>query len=151
MKPVLVIGLGNPLMGDDGVGCQVAESLASDPRLPPGVEAVCGGTDLLRCANLMEGRERAIVLDAIDDGAPPGTVADIDCEAGGPDTQEHAHHLSAVQSVRLLRMTVTPRVRLLGISVVSAGLSTALSPAIQSCMPQIVDRVLEELKWNSST
>jgi len=62
MKPVVVIGLGNPLMGDDGIGWHVAERLATDPRLPSGVEAIQGGTDLLRCAARIEGRRRAILI-----------------------------------------------------------------------------------------
>jgi hydrogenase maturation protease len=151
MKPVLVIGLGNPLMGDDGVACRVAESLASDPRLPGHVEIVCGGTDLLRYAGRMEGRERVVLLDAVDDGAPPGTVSVLDYEAGADDGQDHAHHLSAVQSIRLLRLAMNVPVTLLGISISSAGMKPALSAALEGSVPQILNRVLEELKWNSST
>ena len=77
MKPVAVIGLGNPLMGDDGIGWHVAERLAADPRLPDGVEAIQGGTDLLRCAARIEGRRRVIVVDAVRDDAAPGTVSEI--------------------------------------------------------------------------
>ena len=57
MKPHLVIGLGNPLVGDEGVGCLLAERLASDPRLPEDIEVIDGGADLLGCADRMSGRD----------------------------------------------------------------------------------------------
>jgi Ni,Fe-hydrogenase maturation factor len=46
MKPLLIVGLGNPLMGDDGVGAVLAESLAGHTD----ADLLIGGTDLLRCA-----------------------------------------------------------------------------------------------------
>ena len=144
MKPLLVIGLGGPLMGDDGIGGHVAERLAADPRLPAGVDVICGGTDLLGCVGAIEGRERVVVIDAVLDGAEPGTVSPI--EDGIEQGQEHAHHLSVTQAVALLGMTTTARFRLLGVSVAFAGAQPALSPALTARIPAILDRVLEELR-----
>ncbi len=144
MKPRLVIGLGNPLMGDDGVGCRVAERLAADPRLPPGVEVISGGTDLLRCAGQIEGRTSVLVVDAVQTGAEPGSVQEIDPQI--PDRQDHAHHLSAAQALTLLRMLTPAPVRLLGIAVRSAACEPDLSPALAARVPSILDRLLEELK-----
>jgi hydrogenase maturation protease len=146
MKPTLVIGLGNPLMGDDGVGWHVAERLAGDPRLPESVEVMCGGTDLLRCGGQMEGRSRVIFIDAIQDDAPLGSVLVFGENFSEMDSrQEHAHHLSAVQAIQLLKMMVAAPVRLLGISISSAVTRTELSPAVDGRMPSILDRVLQEL------
>lgn len=122
MKPELVIGLGNPLMGDDCVGHIVAERLADDPRLPEGVEVLCGGTDLLRCAGQMAGRRRVIVIDALQDGGEPGEIvavkqADVELDPH----QAHAHHLSAVQAMRLLDMNSPTPFLLLGVSIPSAA------------------------------
>ena len=63
MKPNLVLGLGNPLMGDDGIGCVLAERLASDPRLPADTEVLVAGSDLLRFAGRMEYRQRVILIE----------------------------------------------------------------------------------------
>lgn len=146
MKPLLVIGLGNPLMGDEGVGWHVAERLSGDPRLPAGAEAVCGGTDLLRYADSMEQRRRVIVVDALRDDAEPGSVWRLDDAPGGLDgRQENAHCLSAVQAIQLLRMTVTAPITLLGISIPCANVQTGLSPEVAARMPTILDRVLREL------
>jgi len=143
MKPQLVIGLGNPLMGDEGIGWHVADRLAADPRLPAGAEAITGGTDLLGCAGRIEGRQRVVVVDAILDDAEPGSVSvgigDLE------ERQEHAHHLSVAQAVKLLQLITPARFTVLGVSVRAAGLGEELSPALAARLPAIVDRVLEEL------
>ncbi len=152
MKPTLLIGLGNPLMGDDAVGQAVAARVASDSRLPEDVEVVCGGTDLLRYAGRMEGRSRVIVIDALEDDAEPGSIMVFDGAARGlDDRQEHAHHLSAVQCLRLLQMTVPARFTLLGISVPSVRMESQLSDLVERRMAAMVDRVFQEIRWTSST
>jgi len=146
MKPLLAIGLGNPLMGDDGVGCVVAERLASDPRLPECTEVICGGSDLLRYAGQMEGRNRVLVIDAMQDDTEPGSVLIFEGARSGLDErQDNAHHLSAVQAIRLLEMTKSVPCTLLGISVSSVAIGTALSPTVDARLPVILDRVLQEL------
>ena len=148
MKPVLVIGLGNPLMGDEGIGWHVAECLASDARLPEYTEVICGGTDLLRYSEAMEGRSRVVLIDAIENGSEVGSVTLFDEDFGGlEDHQEHAHHLSAIQAVKLLRLTVPARFTLLGISISSARRDAELSPSMAARVPAILRQVLENLRW----
>jgi len=151
MKPLLAIGVGNPLMGDDGVGCVVAEHLASDPRLPECAEVIRGGPDLLRYAGQMEGRRRVVVIDAVQGDTEPGSVVIFDGACSGLDErQDHAHHLSAVQAIRLLEMTTSVRCSLVGISVSSVAAGAGLSPAVNARMPAILDRVLRELGRGSA-
>jgi hydrogenase maturation protease len=146
MKPLLAIGLGNPLMGDEGIGWHVAERLAGDPRLPEHAEVICGGTDLLRYAGEMEGRSRVVLIDAIEDGSEMGTVTVFDRDFPGlEEHQEHAHHLSTIQAVRLLRLIVPTRFTFIGISIASARLEPALSPPMAARMPTILEQVLENL------
>ena len=146
MKPVLAIGLGNPLMGDEGIGWHVAERLAGDPRLPEHVEVICGGTDLTRYAGEMDGRSRVVLIDAIEDGSDTGTVTVFDGDFRGlEEHQEHAHHLSAIEAVGLLRLIVPTGFTLLGISISSARLEPALSPSMAARLPEILEQVLENL------
>jgi hydrogenase maturation protease len=70
----LVIGLGNPLMGDDGFGLAVLGELRERWRMPREVELVDGGTWGMRLLPLMDEAERVLFLDAVDRGASPGTV-----------------------------------------------------------------------------
>jgi hydrogenase maturation protease len=146
MKPRLVIGLGNPLMGDDGVGCVVAERLAKDPRLPADVEVICGGSDLLRSAAQIEGRSSVLVVDALQDGASPGSVAVFAGSCSGlEERQPHAHRLAAAQAIGLLQITTPARFVLLAVSVASAAIGSGLSSAVAARVPAILDRVLQEL------
>jgi hydrogenase maturation protease len=68
-----VIGLGNPLMGDDGFGLAVLAELSERWRLPDDAELVDGGTWGIRLLPLLDGAERVLFLDAVDRGAEPGT------------------------------------------------------------------------------
>jgi hydrogenase maturation protease len=147
MKPDLVIGLGNPLMGDDGAGAAAAELLASDRHLTSQVDVISADTDVLSCANRMEGRRRVLLIDAIE-GEVPGRISvlrDSPPLAG----QQHAHHLSAPAMLALLRQ-VTPTLReteftWILVTVNSASLGMQLSPEVAAAIPRVVERVREEL------
>jgi Ni,Fe-hydrogenase maturation factor len=72
-ETVLVLALGNPLMGDDGIGVRVVEELKGR-ELPSGVALADGGTTGLALVGLMEEYQRVIAVDAADMGQPPGCV-----------------------------------------------------------------------------
>lgn len=74
-----VIGLGNPLLADDGVGLVLLEHLRADGW--PDVEMVDGGTWGLSLLPLLADCDRVLVLDAVKAGNPPGTVV----QGGGHD------------------------------------------------------------------
>ena len=69
----LVLGLGNVIMGDEGVGVHVVRALTQHP-LPPGVECLDGGTGGFILLEPLEQADRIILIDATDDGRPVGTV-----------------------------------------------------------------------------
>src|SRR5262245_6447568 len=75
---VVVIGLGNPLMGDDGLGIAVLERLRTEYVLPAEVELVEGGTWGLNLLPVIEVAESLILIDAIDTGVAPGTPARVE-------------------------------------------------------------------------
>ena len=142
MKPLLIVGLGNPLMGDDGVGALVVESLAGQVD----ADVLIGGTDLLRYTGEMEGRERVILIDAvpIDAGSDAvGTIVVTD-EDPPEGTPAGAHTLSAPAAVRLLRQLM-PEVRFTWIlaGVGSARAGEGLSPELAAAVPRLRERVME--------
>jgi hydrogenase maturation protease len=150
VKPHLVIGLGNRLMGDEAVGWHVIDRLARHPRLPQDAELFWGGTDLLACASQMEGRSRITLVDALLDPSRVGKVMVFtDGLEGLEDRQGHAHHLSVIQAIKLLRLAsptiASSSLRLIAIAIESAYLQMELSPGLESKMPQILERVLQEL------
>ena len=150
MKPHLVIGLGNPLMGDEGVAFHLVEALRQDPRLPEDVELLWGGADLVGCADKMTGRTRVTLLDALLDPSDPGALCIFDGDFSGLDTgQPSAHQLSAVGAIELLRIADPSlrdvRFKLLAIAVSSVEMRPELSPALAAKLPRLLDQVLTEL------
>ena len=69
----LVLGLGNVIMGDEGVGVHVVRALTQHP-LPAGVECLDGGTGGFILLEPLQNADRIILVDATDDGQPVGTV-----------------------------------------------------------------------------
>ena len=73
--PILVLGLGNTLLSDDGVGPALLDHLSSSAQRWEGqVEFVDGGTQGLALLGRLSGRRALIIVDALKTGAPPGTV-----------------------------------------------------------------------------
>ncbi len=71
---VLVLGVGNLLVGDEGVGVHACRMLAGQ-TWPPRVQVVDGGTGGFHLLGLLRSHARVILIDATRDGAPAGTVA----------------------------------------------------------------------------
>jgi hydrogenase maturation protease len=146
----LILGLGNPMAGDDGVGSHIARRLHEDPRVPPEADVIEGGTDLLRLAHELEGRPWVILVDAILDPGPPGTLLrfdggfeELDARGGG------VHHLSPIEALCLLRCLYPPLravpMTFLAITIQDVRISHELSPALAQRLDRLVDGVLETL------
>jgi hydrogenase maturation protease len=73
LGPTLILGIGNILMGDEGVGVEVVRELERR-SLPPGVECLDGGTGSLTLLGPMGAARRIILVDATVNGEVPGTV-----------------------------------------------------------------------------
>lgn len=144
----LVIGLGNTLMGDDGIGCRVAERLSTDPRLREDTDVVCAGTDLLGCDSSIEGRRHVVIVDAMLDGSRPGVVTVHDDVAKLDDGGQHAHHFSVASAVRVFEAIYPVRFTLVTVAIESAEAGAGLSEPVESAIPEIVDRVLSTLSVN---
>jgi len=73
-KPIVVLGLGNPLMADEGIGIHLIERLAGCAAPCPGVDFVDAGTGGMSVLHLIEGRDKAIFIDCAFMGQEPGTL-----------------------------------------------------------------------------
>jgi hydrogenase maturation protease len=149
-QPVLLLGLGNSLAGDDGIGSRIAAALAVDPRLPATVEVLQAGSDLLRLEPQMKGRRHIVLLDAMLAPEDVGTVMFRSDASQLDDRQGHAHHLSAVQAMTLLR-TVVPALSSvqctwITIGVADTRISHELSPALAEQVPNILEQILDGLR-----
>ena len=152
MKPVLVVGLGNALMGDDGIGQYVVDALVRHPFLPQQIDVIQGGSDVLRLAGAMEGRDHVVIVDAMLTRDPPGTVLVFSQEELSDRTPSapHAHTFPAIQAIQLLKLTIPTLERaqftVLGVAVERATRTARLSPQLTVRLPDILDRVAVELQ-----
>jgi hydrogenase maturation protease len=73
-QDVVVIGLGNILMADEGIGCVIAGRFLSQQEKYPGVEFVDAGTGGMSLLHIISGRKKAVIIDCAVMGAEPGTI-----------------------------------------------------------------------------
>jgi len=147
--PVLVLGLGNLLLRDEGLGVRVVEALAEHGPWP-GVELADGGTSGLALADLMAGRQRVIVIDALAGPWLPGTVLRLEPDdlAREPDDTLSLHEAGLPEALRAVRLLgeAPDEVVLLGVVPKDVGAGLDLSPPIAALIPDLVRLVRDELE-----
>jgi hydrogenase maturation protease len=145
---VRVVGLGNPMAGDDGVGVQAARRLAALPGLE--ADVVEAGLDGLGMLDWMRGRRAVILIDAVRGGGPPGTIRRLDASAAplGPPLFPHSTHaFSAADAVELARALgiLPPIVIVYGLEIGSAEPGGALSLDVARALPGLVARAAADV------
>jgi hydrogenase maturation protease len=146
--PDLVLGLGNILLRDEGVGVRVLDVLR-DMRLPVDVELMDGATAGLDLLDAVADRRKVVVIDAIDSDAAPGTVIRLEAPDLAPPQVPGAslHEIGFQELLGVTRqLGVTPQeVVIIGVVPfeVSAGLD--LSEPMSRLVPQIAALVTREL------
>ena len=150
----LVLGLGHPWRGDDGVGPRLVTELADRP-LPPGVTVRDGGTGGLNLLHTLEGWERVIVVDAADMGREPGTFVRFSPHADEarliPQFTEgsvslHDAGLSDVLALAEALGHSLPEMVIFGVQPAYVGWREGLSPEVEAILPRLIAAVLEEVK-----
>ncbi|MBP7585038.1 MAG: HyaD/HybD family hydrogenase maturation endopeptidase [Spirochaetes bacterium] len=145
-KPVLVLGIGNILMKDDGIGVHVANRMMESGDLPGNVEVIDGGTAGFDLIPLMSDREKIIIIDALSMDDAPGSVYrfrpdDVDSARRGYSL----HEVGIMEVIRTLRMMGgNPEIEFVGI--VTEDISTldiSLSDAVMGAVPKAVSAVMD--------
>jgi hydrogenase maturation protease len=135
-----ILGLGNLLLTDDGVGIHALRALAADP--PPGVLLREVGTAVFDALAVLECATRVIAIDAVDAGQPPGTVVRFELAASdAPTCPPSLHHLNLPALLRSLPEAGRPPVVVVGIQPGVISLGTALSPAVSAALPTLLREV----------
>jgi hydrogenase maturation protease len=154
MTETLVLGLGNLVHGDDGVGVHAIAQLAGDPRVPPHVVLLDGGTQGLGLLHHVSGVRRLLVIDAIDVGETAGTLLRFEGTAlQGLPGKASVHQLGfADLMVALQLLGDSPgEVVVFGVQPESTEWSAELTQPVAQTMPRLVDSVIEQLKcWNEN-
>jgi len=144
----LVIGIGNILMLDEGVGVRIAEELQRNYAFPSDVRVMDAGTMGLGMMHLFRGVEFLLVADAVDGtDHPPGTVVRFDPEGFSSSQVFHSLHdvrfADVLNAARLIDLT--PQAECIGVQVENmspAELTIGLSPIVEAAVPRAVAAVL---------
>ncbi len=151
MSRTLVLGLGNPLMGDDGAGVAALNRLRDDWRVPDEVELVDGGTWGMNLLPLLESHDQVILLDAIHTGARPGTLVLLRREElpryFAHKLSPHQLDLREVLALAELRDSLPETLMAIGVQPETVELNARLSPRIGAAVRRMVALTVDQLEW----
>jgi len=147
----LVIGLGNPLMGDDGAGVAVLARLRDEWDIPQEVELIDGGTWGMNLLPLVESTRNLILVDAIRSGAAPGTLTVLErCELPryfSLKLSPHQIDLREILALAELRGLLPDNLVAIGIEPERVEMKMSLSPRVSAGLAKVADLVAERLEW----
>ena len=144
----VVLGLGNTLHSDDGVGPRAIERLKNEARVPDDVTLIEGGTLGLELLTYVWDCSYLLVLDAVDLGQPPGTLVRMSQEElQALPGKGSVHQLGVADLLVALRVLARhqPTVLLLGVQPATTDWGTELSPAAAAAMNSLVEAAISEL------
>ncbi len=150
-KKVVVIGVGNLLLKDEGIGVHIAHALQR-LNMPHGVEIIDGGTSPDLPAYFDEA-DKLIIIDAVKAGGKPGIIYrfhpdDLTPEAEGVIS---VHQLGLEQSLRMMSLTGNKpkEIVIIGIEPTEIDWGTELSVELEQRVPEIIKVVVDEISPGS--
>lgn len=145
-KSILILGIGNVLHRDDGVGVHVIEKINSSATdIPDNVEVIDGGTSGFDLLPLMAGRKKIIIIDALKVNDEPGSIYRF------PASHIHdggnifsLHDMGVKKIIDMLRLTgEEPDIEIIGIVPEDIeSLDMSLSDSVKKSIPKAVDYAL---------
>jgi hydrogenase maturation protease len=147
----LVLGLGNPIVTDDSVGLRVVDELKPLLADRPDVEVSEDYWGGLRLMERMIGFDRAIVIDAIQTGGPPGTIHLLTPDGIGTQRSASAHDVNLATALEFgrqagMHLPENAHIRLVGIEAEDIlTFAEQCTPAVQAAIPRAIEAVLNVL------
>ena len=145
---VMVVGIGNYILQDEGVGVHAINRLM-EMDFPEGVEIVDGGTHSYDLVDFFCQADNLIIIDAIQAGEEPGTMYRAPLEEMGLKSEENCtslHQLHFIEAIKMVNlMGYYPRVIVFGVEpqVIDWGLE--LTPSIAEKLPRLTELVAQEI------
>ena len=150
MEKTLILGVGNLLMSDDGVGVHVIQRLTASHVLPDEVQAVDGGTCGLDLLQYFDGVQHLIVVDAANLSQPPGSIQRMVGEQVpaflAQKISPHEINLPELLFSAKLTGLYPKRVVVLGVQPQTIDTGVDLSPAVAGQMDELVLRIMQEIQ-----
>ncbi len=149
----IIIGLGNPILGDDGVGWKVAEEILSTAHCPPSTVVETASVGGLSLMERLEGCQRAILVDSMETGqSPVGSVRvfPLDELPNPSDSHSASAHdtslLTALETGRRMGLDLPEKITVVAIEAATVhNFSEELSPAVAAAVPVAIQAVLKLL------
>lgn len=147
---ILILGIGNILMMDEGVGIRAIEEIQNRFQFQEDVELLDGGTSGIELLSYISGKDHLIIIDAIKAGYPPGTVLRVEGEDVPAcfKTRISPHQLGL--SDLLLAATLTGEMPgnlvLFGIEPKRIKLGLSLSDEVKANFDKLISAVVEEIR-----
>lgn len=148
-RRVAVLGVGNILLQDEGVGVHVARAL-EERGVPAGVEVIDAGTAALDALAVLGEVDRLVVIDAVDAAGPPGAIYRFSPDDVVGEQQPPPLSLHDIGLIEALEMAdhigLRPRSTVVfGVVPAAVGWGLELSPPVAARVPELVDRVAGEI------
>jgi hydrogenase maturation protease len=148
----LVLGLGNLVHSDDGLGVHAIQSLTNDPRVLSDVVLMDGGTQGLSLLPHISAFQRVLVIDAMDVGEAPGTVLRLEGKAlKNLPGKASVHQLGFADLLVALELLgeLPGEIVLLGVQPLSTEWTTELTPPVRQALEPLLDAVVAQLRvWS---
>ncbi len=149
-KPILVLGVGNLVLKDEGVGVHVAQRM-QEMDLPSHVEVLDGGTMGFDLLDDIEGRKKVVIVDTVKGGQPPGTVyrMTIDDIDEMPKSRVSLHDIDMTDVFKLADLfeIEKPEIVIIGVEPKDMeSTSMELSPEVEARIPKEIEVVMREIE-----
>lgn len=146
---IMVMGVGNVLLSDEGLGVQFLNVLSQEP-LPDNVELLEGGTAGLELVHLIKEVDYLIIVDAVNANDEPGAIFRFEPEDIRvlPSQFEVSFHQVGILEVLAMAniLGTAPKTLIFGIQPKSLEMGLELTPEIQRALPKVKDFVLQEIQ-----
>jgi len=148
-KRTVILGVGNLLLSDEGVGVHVANRLM-EMELPAGVEVIEGGTHGFRLMNIVTEADRLVVVDAVKGGASPGSIYRFDIKDAPSYPAAFttsAHQVGILEVIHLSELVGRiPETTIIGVEPKSLAMGLELSSEVAEKLPKVIEMVLREVE-----
>ena len=145
---ILILGVGNILLSDEGVGVRVIEAM-QEMTIPANVELLDGGTASADLIDYLNNRDKVIIIDAVQGKNEPGTIyrftpADIKVQK---DIHTSVHQIDLLEALTMAEYLgdVPQSIVIYGIEPKELGWGLELSPEVAAVIPRVIELVLSEL------
>ena len=149
VAPVLVLGLGNILLQDEGVGVRVIERLKQQYEFPDDVELMDGGTAGMALYEHIIDRDRLIVVDAVKTGRPPGTLVVLNNDQVPAffrnKVSPHQLALSDILAALQIAGNSPPQITVMGIEPLHLDTGLSMSDTVYRQIDTLADMVVKHL------